>query len=281
MTAFNHAREEVAMEYFKISKASDRVFRIKDPFGATCTLILGSRKALLADTGIGFGNIARAAETITDLPVIAVNTHEHLDHSMGGRFFEKVYMDRKCKDYIPLRNGNGYRRRVLQLYMPGGPVPGFSEEDYLAYDYSNVSFTDEHQVFDLGDINAELIPLPSHTPGSVGILLHELELLLTGDSIAPLTSLMFEESLTPSEHAQVLEKVKEFKFNYMLCAHSEKAMERSFIDVFIRFAGDISSAQVYRYRDSIYPEIRAKTYIYNDISGESAAFILNQDKEEK
>ena len=269
------------MEYFRVKKASDRVFRITDPFGSTCTLIIGSRNALLADTGIGFGNIAAAIKNFTDLPVIVVNTHEHLDHSMGGRFFDKIYMHRKCMEYIPLRNSHSYRQRVLDLYMPKGPVPGFSAEEYLSYDYSNVCCADDHEVFDLGDIRAELIPLPSHTPGSAGILLHELELLLTGDSIAPLTSLMFEESATPTEHALLLEDIKKYKFGYMLCAHSEKAMERSFLDVFIRFADDLSSAESYRYRDSIYPEIKARTFIYNDISGESAAFILRQDKEEK
>ncbi len=265
------------MEYFKVTKASERVFRIKDPFGAICTLITGSEKALLADTGIGFGNIARAVENFTDLPVIAVNTHEHLDHSMGGRFFDRVYMDRRCREYLPVRNCSRFRQRVLELYMPKGPVPGFSEEEYYAYDYSNVCWTDGHEMFDLGDIRAELIPLPSHTPGSVGILLPELDLLLTGDSIAPLTSLMFEESLDPEKHAELLEEIKQYPFSTMLCAHSEKIMERSFLDVFIRFTGDLDSAESYRYRDSIYQQIKARTYIYHDISGESAALILRQE----
>ena len=266
------------MEYFKITKASDRVYRITDPFGAICTLITGSEKALLADTGIGFGNIAGAVRTVTGLPVIAVNTHEHLDHSMGGRFFEKVYMDRNCRDYLPLRNCREFRQRVLDIYMPRGPVPGFSADDYFEYDYSNVCWTEGGEIFDLGDIRAELIPIPSHTPGSVGILLHELELLLTGDSVAPLTSLMFEESLSPEEHAEVLKDLKNHSFNYMLCSHSEKAMERSFLDVFIRFADNLDSAESYRYRDSIYQDIKAKTYIYHDVSGETAAFILQAGK---
>lgn len=268
------------MEYFKVTEVSDRVFRITDPFGAICTLVTGSKKALLADTGIGFGNIARVVENFTALPVIAVNTHEHLDHSMGGRFFDRVYMDRKCKEYIPVRNSDCYRQIVLDHYMPRGHVPGFSPEEYFSYDYSNVCWTDGCEVFDLGDIRAELIPLPSHTPGSVGILLHELELLLTGDSIAPLTSLMFEESASPAEHAELLERIKKVPFRHMLCAHSERVMERSFLDVFIRFAGNLGSAESYRYRDSIYREIKARTYIYHDISGETAAFILGQDKEE-
>ena len=196
------------MEYFKITKASDRVYRITDPFGAICTLITGSKMALLADTGIGFGNIADAVKTVTGLPVTAVNTHEHLDHSMGGRFFDKVYMDKRCREYLPVRNGSEFRKRVLDIYMPRGPVPGFSAEDYYAYDYSNICWTEGTEIFELGDIKAQLIPIPSHTPGSVGILLHELELLLTGDSIAPLTSLMLEESLSPEEHAEVLKGLK-------------------------------------------------------------------------
>ena len=271
---------EYLMEYFKVNEVSDRVYRINDPFGSICTLVTGSRQAILVDTGIGFGNIARAVENFTDLPVIAVNTHEHLDHSMGGRFFDRVFMDRRCKEYIPVRNADRYRQIVLDLYMPRGPVPGFSPEEYYSYDYSNVCWTEGGEVFDLGEIRAELIPLPSHTPGSIGVLFSELGLLLTGDSIAPLTSLTFEESLSVAEHAELLEKIKQYPFETMLCAHSEKVMERSFLDVFIRFAGDLESAESYRYRDSIYREIKARTYIYHDFSGETAAFILGQDKEE-
>ncbi len=268
------------MEYFKVNEVSDRVYRINDPFGSICTLVTGRRQAILVDTGIGFGNIARAVNSFTDLPVIAVNTHEHLDHSMGGRFFDRVYMDRRCREFLPVRNCSRFRQRVLELYMPNGPVPGFSAEEYYSYDYSNVCWTEGHEVFDLGDIRAEMIPLPSHTPGSIGILLPELDLLLTGDSIAPLTSLMFEESFDPGKHAELLEKIKQYPFSFMLCAHSEKVMDRSFLDVFIRFTGDLDSAESYRYRDSIYQQIKARTLIYHDISGESAALILREEKGE-
>ena len=75
------------MEYFTVTHLSDRVLRIRDPFGSICTLVIGSEQAVLVDTGIGFGNIREAVKQFTDKPVAALNTHEHLDHSMGSRFF--------------------------------------------------------------------------------------------------------------------------------------------------------------------------------------------------
>ena len=269
------------MEYFSVTSPSDRVRRIRDPFGCFCTLIEGSESALLVDTGIGFGNMAETVRHFTDRPVTVLNTHEHLDHSMGSRFFECCCMHEKCRDYLGIRNSDRYRKRVIELYMPGGAIPGFSEEDYFRYDYGNIRWIREGEVFDLGDIRAEVVPLPSHTPGSVGLLLPELRLLLTGDSIAPLTSLLFEESLGLQEHAEVLERTKQLDFDFMLCAHSEKAMPRSYIDVFLRFIDRLDTVDSYRYRDSIYSDIKARTYIYHDDrSDEAAAFILRQDQED-
>ena len=268
------------MEYFTVTHLSDRVLRIRDPFGSICTLVIGSNQALLVDTGIGFGHIEEAVKLFTDKPVIALNTHEHLDHSMGSRFFDRCYMHEQCRPYLDIRNTEPFRRRVIGLYMPRGPIPGFSEEDYFRYDYANIDWFGGELRFDLGDLTAVTVPLPSHTPGSVGVLFPELRLLLTGDSIAPLTSLLFEESLTPQAHAAVLEQVKQLEFDTMLCAHSERAMPKSYLDVFLRFIDKLDTADNYRYKDPIYAAIPARTYIYHDDrSDEAAAFILRLDQE--
>ena len=268
------------MEYFTVTHLSDRVLRIREPFGSICTLVIGSERALLVDTGIGFGNIGEAVKLFTDKPVTAMNTHEHLDHSMGSRFFNRSFMHENCRRYLEIRNTEPYRRRVISLYMPHGPVPGFSEEEYFGYDYANIDWFSGELRFDLGDLNAVTVPLPSHTPGSAGVLFPELRLLLTGDSIAPLTSLLFEESLSPQAHAEVLEQVKKLDFDTMLCAHSERAMPKSYLDVFLRFIENLDTADSYRYRDPIYAAIPARTYIYpDDRSSEAAAFILRLDQE--
>ena len=47
--------------------------------GAVCYpyLLLGEDKALVIDTGMGKGNLREYLETITDLPMMVVNTHGH------------------------------------------------------------------------------------------------------------------------------------------------------------------------------------------------------------
>ena len=52
-------------------------------------LIIGREKALLIDTGNGYADIAEAVRKVTQLPLIVVNTHGHLDHTCGNYFFDQ------------------------------------------------------------------------------------------------------------------------------------------------------------------------------------------------
>ena len=57
-----------------------------------CYLLLGSKKALLIDTGLGVANIKKVAELITDLPIEVVTTHIHWDHIGGHKYFDFIYV---------------------------------------------------------------------------------------------------------------------------------------------------------------------------------------------
>lgn len=58
-----------------------------------CYLLLGSKKALLIDTGLGVANIRQVIDNITDLPVEVVTTHIHWDHIGGHKYFAlSMYM---------------------------------------------------------------------------------------------------------------------------------------------------------------------------------------------
>lgn len=49
------------------------------PVGFHEYLVLGEEKALLIDTGKGVGSLRKLIDTLTNLPVILVNTHCHPD----------------------------------------------------------------------------------------------------------------------------------------------------------------------------------------------------------
>ncbi len=53
-------------------------------------LILGSERALLWDTGMGIAPIRPLVERLTNLPILAVNSHNHFDHVGGNWEFPEV-----------------------------------------------------------------------------------------------------------------------------------------------------------------------------------------------
>ena len=84
-------------DWFDVYRLAEGTFAIYEPNQfeeALSYLVLGSEKAALVDTGTGIGDIRRAVEELTDLPVVVVLTHEHYDHVAGAwRFEEIVHLD--------------------------------------------------------------------------------------------------------------------------------------------------------------------------------------------
>lgn len=67
-----------------------------DEFDCTSIfLLVGTEKAMLIDLGMGIGDLRGAVEMITNLPIIAVISHGHVDHTANARQFEEVWMNHK------------------------------------------------------------------------------------------------------------------------------------------------------------------------------------------
>ncbi|MEZ4590062.1 MAG: MBL fold metallo-hydrolase [Chloroflexota bacterium] len=77
---------------YAFSQLKPNVYHIADPLGVFMTLVVGEEKALLLDTGYGLDNLPETVAQIADLPVILVNSHGHLDHVLGNRFFDEAYL---------------------------------------------------------------------------------------------------------------------------------------------------------------------------------------------
>ena len=72
----------------KISKGPYDIWKINERLEATMYLVCGSEKACMIDTAYGLTDLKELTAELTGLPVSVINTHGHIDHVFGNRWFE-------------------------------------------------------------------------------------------------------------------------------------------------------------------------------------------------
>src|SRR5262249_5843433 len=87
-------RVGVSDPWFEVYEVRQRVFAIYEPHQAEeiiSYLIVGDQQALLFDTGIGISDIKKITGELTQLPIVALNSHTHNDHVGGNWQFGNIY----------------------------------------------------------------------------------------------------------------------------------------------------------------------------------------------
>lgn len=166
-------------DYYIVADLGQKTFAIGEPRYGQCNfsyLIVGSTRALLFDTGPGVRNIQTAVRTLTDLPVMALPSHLHFDHTGNLAHFSDVALP-----YLPALRAQIHDGRFsLGFYQFLGFVEGFKRP----------SFQVSHWVpsggdIDLGDRKVVLVSVPGHTPDSVVLMDRQANRLFAGDFIYP------------------------------------------------------------------------------------------------
>ncbi|MDR0819780.1 MAG: MBL fold metallo-hydrolase [Oscillospiraceae bacterium] len=157
-------------------------------------LVVGSKEALLIDTGVGRDDFLEQIAKITDKPVSLVTTHAHGDHTGGHKFFGTFHIGEKDIPFL---------------------------DDSLK---ANAEAIDPARKFDFGGGDfAEFIPLPGHTPGSYGVLIRSRRLLFTGDMICNGTIFMVEGQCDFNDFIASMDKISGFEgaVDYLVVCHGE------------------------------------------------------------
>ena len=53
--------------------------------------VIGDKKAAIIVTGLGLADPRKLLEQFTDLPIIVLNTHGHIDHVSANQLFDMSY----------------------------------------------------------------------------------------------------------------------------------------------------------------------------------------------
>lgn len=155
---------------------------------------------LLVDTGLGVASLREAARDLFDKPLAAVATHAHADH-MGGMHEFETRLIHACEAEAMAQGRDAYSLDLAD-YSPearaglaavgydisGGlltaaPRSGFSPADYALKGAEPTRVLAEGDVVDLGDRAFEVLHLPGHSPGSIGLWEASTGTLFSGDAI--------------------------------------------------------------------------------------------------
>ena len=168
---------------------------------------------------------------ITALPLYVVNSHGHVDHACGNWQFREVFIHPADVPVCIEHNG----RQMRQGELKGAELPAdFDLVEYLDHDCGHLRPVVEGDVFNLGGITLEVVELPGHTKGSIGLLYREERILSVGDAVNCFVWLFLPEAACLSVYKNTLYKVHELPFDRMIQSHEPRVVPKRCMDDYIR-----------------------------------------------
>ena len=229
------------MGYFTVYKYNENLYQIKDALGSLITLVIGSEKALVFDTGYGIGDLKKEISEITDKPLIVVNSHGHMDHSCGNYQFDKVLIDKRDLELCKKHNSVPWRIRNINSAKRMNVLPeNFDEQLYISKNEGNLDFINIGDKIDLGNLQLEVVNMEGHTTGSIGLYIKDWKLMLVSDATCPFIWIFLEESTTVSVYVKMLEEVLKLDFDNFLVGHGARMFPRQKMIDFYEVAKNIN-----------------------------------------
>ncbi|XJS11640.1 MBL fold metallo-hydrolase [Aerococcaceae bacterium WGS1372] len=168
------------MEIFANEYINKHIIRIKMPY--VCAYIIkGNDRAVLIDTGFGYGDLRSYVESLIELPYDVIATHGHPDHIGGNMQWNRAFLPEK-EVHLEAYGGKVSTRHLIMNRVMKKEGLYFDKESFLPYKKINYMLYNEFDEFNLGGITLIPIHLPGHTQGIMTFLIPELKTLLTGDA---------------------------------------------------------------------------------------------------
>ncbi|MEX1109023.1 MAG: MBL fold metallo-hydrolase [Dongiaceae bacterium] len=162
--------------------------------------VRGSERDLVIDTGMGVGRLAEAMQDLVDKPVVAIATHGHSDHMGSHHEFAECWChpheapllaqpDLTSLDPAIAWGSDGVEALARQGYAMEAPYlvtalpAGMALETFRQKPARVTRLIDEGDEVATGDRRFDVIHLPGHSPGSIGLWEKATGTLFSGDAI--------------------------------------------------------------------------------------------------
>jgi glyoxylase-like metal-dependent hydrolase (beta-lactamase superfamily II) len=200
--------------------------------------VRGRDRDLIIDTGMGVASLHDATRHLIEKPVLAVATHTHLDHIGGHHEFEEtaVHASEAATLTAPeaelsLRNeayfsAEGRRKLAAAGYeIPDGcmitaiPEAGYDPDRNRLKPVKKVHPMEEGMHIDTGERSFEILHLPGHSPGSMGLWEEKTGTLFSGDALYDGPLLDQLEGCDIAAYIRTMERLRDLPVNAVHGGH--------------------------------------------------------------
>lgn len=184
-----------------------------------CYLLIGEKRCLLIDTGLGICNIYEEVRKLTDKPITAIATHIHWDHVGGHGYFRDFYAHRAELDWLkgefPLSAAT-----VREMVADRCDLPeNFDLNAYKMFQGTPTKILDGGETVDIGGRLIKVIHTPGHSPGSMCFFEPLRGYLFCGDLIYKDTLFAYYPSTDPEAYLNSLETVSKLPVKKLFPGH--------------------------------------------------------------
>ena len=196
------------LNWFAVQRLREGVFLVGEPMHVNSYLIVGSKRAVLFDTGMGIQNIRRCIEELTPTPVLVVNSHFHFDHVGGNHLFSDIaihesgaksleqgppdfwfpsyleFVDTVLAEYRTFRGIDEQWFQVLGIEQQMRNLPDeFNRDTWRTVPTIPTQLLRDGDTLDLGDRTLTVIHTPGHSQDGICLLDERNRILFSGDTI--------------------------------------------------------------------------------------------------
>ncbi len=225
-----------------MDQVDDGVLRITEPhvhplLRSNLFLVRGSERDLLVDSGCGIASLRGELTDLLERPVTAVATHRHVDHVGGMTEFSEIVAHRldarsmsradgtgslRAADYPPAELGVTDLSEAPEFLIDALPHAGYDPAAYRLRPVNPTRIVEEGDTVTTGDRSFEVLHLPGHTPGEIGLWDHATGTLFSGDCVYESGDLLDEmpESSIP-DYVRSMERLRDLPVRIVHGGHDD------------------------------------------------------------
>ena len=240
--------KSVQQPWFQTDRIQDDLYCITEPHytwenRANLWLVKGRDSDLLIDTGLGVSSLKLYLAELLYKPLKVVASHVHFDHSGSCHEFEQVFIHQNEHEALC----GGDQQLILSApeigFVPDSdfefiPYQGFSASNYEVKACPHAQAIQHGDIIDLGDKAFEVLHLPGHSSGSIGLYNSRSQTFFSGDVVYDGELLDNLEDSVVADYIESMEKLLQLKTDEVRPGHYHSFDRRRLQELVTQYIDD-------------------------------------------